>query len=151
MKKKIWYTYDEIHHVIKQLAAKIQAADTPYDAMIAIGGGGFIPARILRCFLDIPIYAVTTAYYDSDNEGQTTESVRKIQWIDPLPSELRGKNVLVVAIRYRWCSHRVCHHGSLSRCRPHRWVRSVRKRCAAVWCCPPECGSRCPICRVRVG
>ena len=96
MKKKIWYTYDEIHHVIKQLAAKIQAADTPYDAMIAIGGGGFIPARILRCFLDIPIYAVTTAYYDSDNEGQTTESVRKIQWIDPLPSELRGKNVLVV-------------------------------------------------------
>ena len=72
MKKKIWYTYDEIHHVIKQLAAKIQAADTPYDAMIAIGGGGFIPARILRCFLDIPIYAVTTAYYDSDNEGQTS-------------------------------------------------------------------------------
>ena len=39
---------------------------------------------------------MTTAYYDSDNEGQTTEAVRKIQWIDPLPSELRGKNVLVV-------------------------------------------------------
>ena len=44
--------------------------------MIAIGGGGFIPARMLRCFLEIPIYAVTTAYYDSDNEGQVTEEVK---------------------------------------------------------------------------
>ncbi len=50
MKKKIWYTYDEIHHVIKQLAAKIQAADTPYDAMIAIGGGGLFPPVFCAAF-----------------------------------------------------------------------------------------------------
>lgn len=68
MKQKIWYTYDDIHRVIKALAEKIRNADIKYDAMIAIGGGGFIPARMLRCFLEIPIYAVTTAYYDSDNE-----------------------------------------------------------------------------------
>ena len=48
MKKKVWYTYDDIHRVIKQLAEKIQASGVRYDAMIAIGGGGFIPARILR-------------------------------------------------------------------------------------------------------
>lgn len=96
MKKKVWYTYDDIHRVIKQLAEKIQASDVRYDAMIAIGGGGFIPARILRCFLEIPIYAITTAYYDSDNEGQVTDSVKKIQWLDPMPETLRGKNVLVV-------------------------------------------------------
>ena len=64
--------------------------------MIAIGGGGFIPARMLRCFLEIPIYAVTTAYYDSDNEGQVTEEVKKVQWLDPVPDVLKGKNVLVV-------------------------------------------------------
>lgn len=96
MTTKIWYTYDDIHRVIKNLAEKVQTSGVKYDAMIAIGGGGFIPARILRCFLDIPIYAVTTAYYDSDDEGKTTDEVKKIQWIDPVPEPLRGKNVLVV-------------------------------------------------------
>lgn len=96
MKRKIWYTYDDIHRVIKGLAEKIQNSGTKYDAMIAIGGGGFIPARMLRCFLEIPIYAVTTAYYDSDNEGQVTEEVKKVQWLDPVPDALKGKNVLVV-------------------------------------------------------
>ena len=55
MKQKIWYTYDDIHRVIKALAEKIQNSGVKYDAMIAIGGGGFIPARMLRCFLEIPI------------------------------------------------------------------------------------------------
>lgn len=96
MTTKIWYTYDDIHRVIKSLAEKIQASGVKYDAMIAIGGGGFIPARILRCFLDIPIYAVTTAYYDSEYEGKTTEEVKKVQWLDPVPDVLSGKNVLVV-------------------------------------------------------
>ena len=96
MKQKIWYTYDDIHRVIKALAEKIRNSGVKYDAMIAIGGGGFIPARMLRCFLEIPIYAVTTAYYDSDNEGQVTEEVKKVQWLDPVPEALRGKNVLVV-------------------------------------------------------
>lgn len=96
MKRKIWYTYDDIHRVIKGLAEKIQNSGTQYDAMIAIGGGGFIPARMLRCFLEIPIYAVTTAYYDNDHEGQVTEEVKKVQWLDPVPDVLKGKNVLVV-------------------------------------------------------
>jgi len=96
MKQKIWYTYDDIHRVIKGLAEKIQNSGTKYDAMIAIGGGGFIPARMLRCFLEIPIYAVTTAYYDSDNEGQVTEEIKKVQWLDPVPEVLEDKNVLVV-------------------------------------------------------
>ena len=96
MKPKIWYTYDDIHRVIKTLAEKIQASEHQYDAMIAIGGGGFIPARMLRCYLNIPIYAVTTAYYDGDSDGQTTDSVQKIQWHDTFPEQLCGKNILVV-------------------------------------------------------
>lgn len=96
MEKKVWYTYDDIHCVLKSLAEKVQAGRVKYDAMIAIGGGGFIPARILRCFLNIPIYAVTTAYYDSEYQGKHAESVKKIQWLDPLPENLVGKNVLVV-------------------------------------------------------
>lgn len=96
MTTKIWYTYDDIHRVIKQLAEKIQASGVTYDAMIAIGGGGFIPARMLRCFLDIPIYAVTTAYYDGEHAGKTTGEVKKVQWLDPVPDVIQGKNILVV-------------------------------------------------------
>ncbi len=96
MAKKVWYTYDDIHGVLQQLAGKIRADGVKYDAMIAIGGGGFIPARILRCFLDIPIYAVTTSYYESETESKTAEQVCKVQWLDPVPDCLHGKNVLVV-------------------------------------------------------
>ena len=50
MVKKIWYTYDDVHRVLKELAGKIQASGVHYDAMIAIGGGGFIPARFCAVF-----------------------------------------------------------------------------------------------------
>lgn len=67
MTQKIWYTYDDIHRVIKGLAEKIQNSGVKYNAMIAIGGGGFIPARMLRCFwksrftlLPLPITTATT-------------------------------------------------------------------------------------------
>lgn len=96
MVQKVWYTYDDVHKTVKQIATRIQEAGVQYDAMIAIGGGGFIPARMLRCFIDVPIYAVTTAYYLNEEGGQTDDSVKKIQWLDPIPKELIGKNVLVV-------------------------------------------------------
>ena len=54
MKQKIWYTYDDIHRVIKALATKIQNSGVKYDAMIAIGGGGFIP---VFCIL-LNIYSI---------------------------------------------------------------------------------------------
>jgi hypoxanthine phosphoribosyltransferase len=92
--KKIWYTYDDIHHVIQQLAAKIEASGQQFDAMVAIGGGGFIPARILRSFLNIPIYTVTLAYYDANDKP--TDSPQKIQWIEGIAANLQGKNILVV-------------------------------------------------------
>lgn len=96
MATKIWYTYDEIHRVIKNMAQEIQASGVEYHAMIAIGGGGFIPARMLRSFLDVPIYAVSTAYYLSEHQSGTQEEIKKIQWLDPIPQDLVGKNILVV-------------------------------------------------------
>lgn len=96
MPEKIWYTYDDIHRAICTLAGKIQASPDTYHAMIAIGGGGFIPARILRSYLNIPIYAISTAYYQDDFSSATREEIRKIQWLDPLPDSLVGKNVLLV-------------------------------------------------------
>lgn len=94
---KIWFTYDEIHHTVKKIAEQIQASGIQYDAMIAIGGGGFIPARMLRSFVDVPIYAVTTAYYlDESGSGETADEIQKVQWIDPIPEKIVGKNILVV-------------------------------------------------------
>ena len=77
MAQKIWYTYDDIHRTVKHIAQKINEAGVKYDAMIAIG-------------------AVTTAYYLNETDSQTTDAVQKIQWLDPIPTELQGKNVLVV-------------------------------------------------------
>lgn len=96
MVKKIWYTYDDIHKTVKSIAEGINRSGVRYDAMIAIGGGGFIPARMLRSFLDIPIYTVTTAYYLNETCGETANEIRKIQWLDPIPQEIAGKNILVV-------------------------------------------------------
>ena len=52
--------------------------------------------RILRSFLNIPIYAITTAYYCNDQGHTTRDSVQKVQWLDPMPESLKGKHVLVV-------------------------------------------------------
>ncbi|MDF7675470.1 phosphoribosyltransferase [Neisseriaceae bacterium ESL0693] len=92
--KKIWYTYEDIHRAIKQLAEKIQQSHQHFDAMIAIGGGGFIPARILRSFLNIPVYTVTLSYYDAND--QPTHSPQKIQWTDGLASHIKDKRILIV-------------------------------------------------------
>ncbi|QMT31664.1 phosphoribosyltransferase [Alysiella filiformis] len=95
--KKIWYTYDDIHRTIKNIAEQIQNADVQFHAMIAIGGGGFIPARMLRSFLEIPIYTVSTAYYlDESGSGETANEIKKVQWLDPIPDTILGKNILVV-------------------------------------------------------
>lgn len=92
--KKIWYTYEDIHRAIKQLAEKIQASGQQFDAMIAIGGGGFIPARILRSFINIPVYTITLSYYDANN--QPTDCPQKIQWTDGLDSQIKNKKILII-------------------------------------------------------
>ena len=38
--------------------------------MIAIGGAALSPPECCRTFLDIPIYAVTTAYYLNETDSQ---------------------------------------------------------------------------------
>lgn len=76
--------------------------------MIAIGGGGYVPARILRSFLkkpgspNIPIQAIGLSLYESFGtdpvEGPGTK-VTRTQWLDLSSLEMAnliGKNVLIV-------------------------------------------------------
>jgi hypoxanthine phosphoribosyltransferase len=74
--------------------------------MIAIGGGGFIPARILRTFLkktsrgNIPIQAIGLSLYEElGNEEIPGTQVQKTQWLNfhhPEEISLLGRRILIV-------------------------------------------------------
>ncbi|KAI9872275.1 MAG: hypoxanthine-guanine phosphoribosyltransferase [Pleopsidium flavum] len=77
--------------------------------MIAIGGGGYVPARILRSFLkrpgssNIPIQAIGLSLYETlggDNQVEEPGTkVTRTQWLDLSSlemSNLVGKNILIV-------------------------------------------------------
>lgn len=95
---KVYFSYADIHDSVSRMVPKLQAEFKP-DVMVAIGGGGFIPARILRTELKIPILAVSLELYDD-----TTNSIRETgvvchQWFDENsePGKLvENGNVLIV-------------------------------------------------------
>ncbi len=85
---KVYYTYNSIHKQVADLAKKVSAFQP--DRIIAIGGGGLVPARILRIFIEIPVLVVTVESYSGEKKGQLV----KRQWIDD--ELVAGKRILVV-------------------------------------------------------
>ena len=77
---KFYVSYNTVHKLVKGLAEKIEASGFDPDVIVAIGSGGFIPARIIKTFINRPIYAVGISYYGMDNKHKTHPT--KIQWID---------------------------------------------------------------------
>ena len=94
MEEKLHLPYNVIHKTVKKLAAEIKDSGFDPDVMVAIGTGGFIPARILKTFLIKPILTVGIKYYDDNNVPM--DAPRKIQWIDEVEQKLRGKKVLLI-------------------------------------------------------
>ncbi|KAI9440556.1 PRTase-like protein [Lactarius indigo] len=98
-------TYNEVHNIIKKSAEQI--SEFKPDILIAIGGGGFFPARVLRTFLkspdtrkNVPIYAICLSLYEPV-PGVTAEQIGseviRTQWLGPDAGEiLLGKRVLIV-------------------------------------------------------
>lgn len=101
----------QVHKLCQQSAERILADFQP-QLMIAIGGGGYVPARILRSFLkqpgstNIPIQAIGLSLYetlggseDKDVEEPGTK-VTRTQWLDLSAigemENLVGKRVLIV-------------------------------------------------------
>lgn len=106
----------QVHKLCQEAAQKIIENVKP-QLMIAIGGGGYVPARILRSFLkqpgspNIPIQAIGLSLYETLPEssgGNATPGVPEVpgtkvtrtQWLD-LSSlgemeNLVGKRVLIV-------------------------------------------------------
>jgi hypoxanthine phosphoribosyltransferase len=91
---KYFLSYARIHETVRGMADVIRASGFTPDVIVAIGSGGFIPARILRTFIEKPILTVGIAYYDADNRPTTTP--RTIQWIDEVEQKLRGRRILLV-------------------------------------------------------
>lgn len=93
MEKKI-FTYNDIHETVKKLAKMITESHLKPEIMIAIGGGGFIPARILRTFLNIPIYTISVALYEGKQTGEKGPVVT--QWLDKPQELLENRRILIV-------------------------------------------------------
>lgn len=91
---KRYFSYNEIHRTVASLAREIQASGFDPDVTVAIGTGGFIPARILKTYLGKPILTVGIKLYGEDNAIHGGPS--KVQWIDEVERKLKGKRVLLV-------------------------------------------------------
>lgn len=94
MSQKRYFSYRHIHRTVKALARRVTDDGYNPDVIVAIGTGGFIPARILKTFINRPILTVGLQLYDENNIPARIP--RKIQWIDEVEQKLTGRKVLLV-------------------------------------------------------
>ena len=66
MSTRLRFSYADLHQTIADGVEKIIASDFQFDVILAIGGGGFIPARILRTYVEKPLIAISLARYRPD-------------------------------------------------------------------------------------
>lgn len=102
---KMYISYNNVHQLCQEAADRIKEFNP--DLIIAIGGGGFIPARMLRSFLKKPgqpnvrVMAIILSLYevvDGASEEQIGTEVVRTQWIDYQQSkiDLVGKKILII-------------------------------------------------------
>lgn len=107
--EKLYISYNCVHKLCQKAATEILSTIGKPDIIIAIGGGGFIPARIIRTFLrqpgekNIPIQAIGLSLYEDMGMGSDIigKEVIRTQWLDfgalaQHFDSLIGKNILIV-------------------------------------------------------
>ena len=109
--EKLYISYNNIHKLCQETAERLKSSGNKPDIIVAIGGGGFIPARILRSFIrepnekNIPIQAIGLSLYESMGKNSTVDTIGKevvrTQWLDFSAIEkhfdsLIGKKILIV-------------------------------------------------------
>lgn len=92
--KKIYYTYEKVHNLIKKIADDIKADNWQPDCIIAISAGGLIPARIMRNFIEKDIYIVGVKRYI--NDAITHDVIIRVQWLDDVEKKIKGKKILLI-------------------------------------------------------
>ena len=94
MSARLRFSYADLHDTIARGAQQIIASDFHFDVILAIGGGGFIPARILRTYVEKPLIAISLARYHPDQPP--SETPHKLQWVEGVNHMITGKRVLLV-------------------------------------------------------
>lgn len=92
---KKFFSYNQIHRIVESTVCACKNYEP--DVIVAIGGGGYIPARMLRTALKVPILAVSLELYNDTNSQNREVEIR--QWFDEAYGTgrlVRGKRVLVV-------------------------------------------------------
>ena len=96
MSEKQFIDFNQLVSGIAELAEKIVNGPVKYDVMIAIAGGGLVPARLLRNYLKLPIYSVNIKTYGEESKEKSGE-VEVVQWLGKAECcSLGGKNILFV-------------------------------------------------------
>lgn len=108
---KMYISYNNIHKLCQNVAKSIMDKGERPDVIIAITGGGMIPARIIRSFLkskgqkNIPIQAIGLSLYEDLGLEDQVETIGKevirTQWLDfgaldKHFDSLIGKRILIV-------------------------------------------------------
>jgi hypoxanthine phosphoribosyltransferase len=110
-KSKYYFSYNQIHQTIARSSRDILDSNFEPNIILAIGSGGFIPARILRTFINKPILTISVSYYSHNNLPTTP---REHQWLDGI--DIAGKKILVVdevddtRVTLEYCLNRLFTH-----------------------------------------
>jgi hypothetical protein len=91
---KLYLTFNDICRDIKLIKDQIHNSNKKYDAILTISGGGLIPSRLLRTYLNIPVYSVGISFYIGDEMQKKPVT---FQWLrDCEINFLKDKHVLIV-------------------------------------------------------
>lgn len=92
--QKLYVRYNDIHNLIQSKAYALRSFNP--DIILAIGGGGLLPGRIVRKFLKKPLITCTLKLYN-DTTNTVNSEVAKLQWLDPIAEQaIKDKRVLIV-------------------------------------------------------
>lgn len=87
---KLFYSYTDVHNMVKEGSMRLKNFKPDY--IVAVAGGGLIPARILRTFINVPIISVTISFYNE--KDQIMDIPKILQWVDR--ETIKDKNILIV-------------------------------------------------------
>ena len=85
------FSYHDIHTLCRNSSDDIKSQFNP-DLILAVSGGGLIPARMLRTCIDVPIICVSMYSYDDNTNTQRDIIIN--QWVDL--SQHKNSKILIV-------------------------------------------------------